>query len=438
MSSIKKVLVMNAPSGVYCRDDRCQDRIDEFLEPVYRTPLEILYQAALLKQLGIEFLVRDYSLEHKTWNHLKQDIESFKPTHIVFNITTPSLKGDLTTCDVAKSVDRNIVTIARGLHFAVKNKTIFEQYPNLDVAIIGEFEKTFIQYFKDEELEKLDGVVFRQGENIVFRPQGAGIEDLDSIPFPLRECIDNRLFRRPDTGELETTVRVSRGCPFPCTYCLAPLSAGKKIRYRSPENIIAEMRECKEKYGIKNFLLRSDLFSANRAWVYDFCDKLADSQLNVNWSCNSRADTIDPEKLKRMKRAGCWLLSLGVESEGAREIEQTINFAIKIDPDFAHFSPLYPYPGTEFYDVVTKEGLLKSDDDLHPYALVKPVVPTHYLSIEEINRYFVRAWRRFHLRPRYIMKTFLRARSPKVMYSYARYGTKLVGKMINRRVTAGQ
>src|SRR3989338_3726127 len=127
----KRVLVMNAPSGVYCRDDRCQDRIDDFLEPVYRTPLEILYQAAILRKLNIEFKVKDYSLEHKNWTHLKQDIEQFNPTHVVFN------------------------------------RNIFEQYPKLDIAIMGEFEETFRDYFLDAELEKLKGIVFRKNNEIV-------------------------------------------------------------------------------------------------------------------------------------------------------------------------------------------------------------------------------------------------------------------------------
>src|SRR3989338_9223962 len=179
----KRVLVMNAPSGVYCRDDRCQDRIDDFLEPVYRTPLEILYQAAILKKINIEFLMKDYSLEHKTWTHLRKDIEEFKPTHVVFNITTPSLKEDLITCDIAKSVNPNIITIARGLHFVVRNRNIFEAYPNLDIAIMGEFEKTFQDYFMDVSLEKLQGIVFRKNNEIIVIPPGPAIEDLDDIPF---------------------------------------------------------------------------------------------------------------------------------------------------------------------------------------------------------------------------------------------------------------
>ena len=470
----KRVLVMNAPSGVYCRDDRCQDRIDDFLEPVYRTPLEILYQAAILKKINIEFRVKDYSLEHKTWTHLKQDIEQFKPTHVIFNITTPSLKEDLITCDIAKSVNPNIITIARGLHFVVRNRNIFEAYPNLDIAIMGEFEKTFQDYFMDVSLEKLQGIVFRKNNEIIVIPPGPAIEDLDDIPFPLREMIDNRLFRRPDTGEMETTIRVSRGCPFPCTYCLAPLSAGKKIRPRSPQNIIAEIEECITKFGIRSFLFRSDLFTGNREWLYSLCDALIEKKLDIQWSCNTRADTIDLEKLKQMKKAGCWLVSMGVESgnqhildkikkkgkledvekavrlckkvgvkvvtefliglpwEGKKEIEETINFACKIDPDFAHFSPLYPYPGTEFYDVVKNEGLLKSDDELHPYALIRPVIGTHYLSKEEIEKYFLIAWKRFHLRPKYITRTFLRSSSPKVLYSYLRYGTKFMARVISR------
>lgn len=470
----KKVMLINPPSGIYCRDDRCQDRTEGYLEPVYRPPMELLYQAAILKQLNTDFLVRDYSLARKSWKDLKEDIHNYKPTHVLFNITTPSLKEDLITCDIVKAVDSNIITIGRGLHFVVYNRSIFEKYPNLDVAIMGEFERSLKEFFLDHQPEKIDGIVFRKNGNIVVNPQTPYIEDLDSIPFPLREYIDNNLFTRPDTGEPEATIKVSRGCPYQCIFCLANLSSGVRIRIRTAKNVISEIEECVKKFKIRNFLLRSDLFTANRDWLYEFCSLLEEKKLNINWCCNSRVDTIDIEKLKKMEKAGCWMIGFGIESgnqeildkirkgitlkdaeeairltknvgiktvtefliglpwEGRKEIEDTIDFAIKIDPDFAHFSPLYPFPGTEYYNIVKKEGLLNSDDELHPYALVRPVMGTLYLTKKELEKYFLLAWKRFHLRPGYIAKTLLRAHSPRVFFSYIKYGTKFTLKLVKR------
>ena len=75
-------------------------------------------------------------------------------------------------------------------------------------------------------------------------------EDLDSLPFPARHLVDNSIYRRPDNGKTQAVIKVSRGCPFHCFFCLATPISGAKVRTRSAENIISEIRECVEKYNI--------------------------------------------------------------------------------------------------------------------------------------------------------------------------------------------
>ncbi len=140
------------------------------------------------------------------------------------------------------------------------------------------------------------------------------MQDLDLGPYPARHLARNELYFRPDTGAPQTTVVTSRGCPSKCIFCLAPKISGSRVRRRSPENILGELRECVERHGIRDFLFRSDLFHHGSKWVLDLCQLIVDARLDIRWSCNSRVDTLDEARLEAMKRAGCWLIAFGVES----------------------------------------------------------------------------------------------------------------------------
>jgi len=145
------------------------------------------------------------------------------------------------------------------------------------------------------------------------RPQSLACftRDLDVLPFPTRHLCRNELYVRPDTGAPQTTLVTNRGCPHRCTYCLASQVAGLANRYRSVENVLAEIRECVERYRITSFLFRSDLFTQDAAWVRRLCAAILDAGLQISWACNARVDTVDAETLAWMKRAGCWIASFG-------------------------------------------------------------------------------------------------------------------------------
>ena len=99
---------------------------------------------------------------------------------------------------------------------------------------------------------------------------------------------------------------------------------------RSAENIIAEIKECVEKYNIKNFLFWSDIFNINRDWTIDLCKKIIESGLKITWSANTRANTMDDEMASYMYKSGCRLVSIGVES-GSQEILDNIGKKITLD-----------------------------------------------------------------------------------------------------------
>lgn len=173
-------------------------------------------------------------------------------------------------------------------------------------------------------------------------------------------------------------------------FCLATPVSGPKVRVRSAENIIAEIKECVEKYNIRNFLFWSDIFNFNREWTLNLCNKIIESGLKITWSSNTRADTMDDEMAAIMYKSGCRLVSIGVESgsqkmldnigkkitlddirntvkilkknkikiynyfviglpwETEETVEETIKFAIELDSNFISFYTATPLPGTKF------------------------------------------------------------------------------------------
>ena len=294
-------------------------------------------------------------------------------------------------------------------------------------------------------------------------------EDLDSLPFPARHLVDNTIYRRPDNGKVQAVIKVSRGCPFHCFFCLASPVSGIKVRKRSAENIIAELKECVEKFNITNFLFWSDIFNIDRSWTIDLCKKIIDSGLKITWSANTRADTMDDEMAHWMYKSGCRLVSIGVES-GSQEIlnnigkkitldnirntvkvlkknkikiynyfvlglpwetektaNETINFAIELDSNFVSFYTAAPLPGTKFFAYALVNKL--AEDGLNfDGAYFVPSVRTHSLSKERILEIHKSAVRKFYLRPGFIFKTILSLRSFTEFKNYFRAGMNLIFK----------
>ena len=189
------------------------------------------------------------------------------------------------------------------------------RHPALTVALREEIEETCLDLANGKPLAEVAGLTWRRPDGRAVRNPSRGFtRDLDALPFPARHLTRNQLYVRPDTGAPQTTLVTNRGCPHRCTYCLANQVAGLANRYRSVENVLAEIRECVERHGISSFLFRSDLFTQDKRWVRRLCEAILDGGLAISWACNSRVDTVDAETLRWMKRAGCWIAAFGVES----------------------------------------------------------------------------------------------------------------------------
>lgn len=460
----KKILLIYAPSGAYIREDRCQTPVEDLRTVALRPPIDLLYIAAAMEQADCLCQIVDYPLENKSWDDLKEDIDNISPDILVISATTPSLSKDMMAVDIAKKLKPHILTIAKGAHFNILDVDTLERFPNLDLVSRGEYELTFKDIGEGKSLSDIKGITFRNTNGTIVRnPDREYADDLDAIPFPARHLIDNTKYIRPDNEQPQTTIVTNRGCPFECIFCLSGQVSGLKNRMRSVANIIAEIEECVQKHNIKNFLFRSDLFTANKKWVSDLCNEIIKRNLPIEWACNSRVDTIDDELLALMKKANCWMIAFGVETgnpemlkkigkktdldkaliaikmakkagirssiyfliglpwDNETTLQDNINFAKKASPDIVEFFYVYPFPGTQLYQTAQDEGLLKPNEiPLEAYS--QPAMNTLFMTKDQLISWRNKSLKAYYLRPSVVFRTLFHARSLKELKNYIKFG----------------
>lgn len=475
----KKILLIYPPSPAMNREDRCQQPVKELLVIPPLPPMDLMYMAAVAEEITkpcyYEAKIIDYSLEpseQETVNgkristhhslfttHLKE----FQPDYLVINVASTTFENDLSILKIAKEILPNVITIAKGAHFLTSNTDVLYKNKALDLIMVGEVEETLKEILKEKPYHKIKGLCYRDGFITKYTGKRPFVQDLDKLPFPARHLVNNNLFRRPDNNKVQAIIKVSRGCPHHCFFCLATPVSGAKVRVRSAENIIEEIRECVETYNITNFLFWSDIFNADREWTMDLCEKIIESGLKITWSSNTRADTADEEMAELMYQSGCRLVNIGAESgsqyildkigkkitieqikktvkifknakikvhnyfviglpwDNEATIEETIDFAIRLNSDFVSFYTATPLPGTRFYKFANENNLFNSNDSFEG-AYYNPVINTMCLSKERVFELHKSAIKRFYLRPGYILKALFNIRSFTELKNYFKAG----------------
>ncbi|MDP3728026.1 MAG: radical SAM protein, partial [bacterium] len=283
--------------------------------------------------------------------------------------------------------------------------------------------------------------------------EGTMVRDLNTFPLPARHLLDMKKYNSlPNNYRVSENVfqmMTPRGCPYTCTFCA---SANGKYRQRSVENVIKEIKHLKEKYNVQEIAFWDDIFTMNKQWVLDFCNELEKENITIAWSCESRLDLINEEIVNAMAKAGCWNMFFGIESgnqemldnikkkttlemirkgvvmvkksgievrgsfilglpgETPEQGRKTIDFAIELDPDYAQFSIATPFPGTELWNTADKWGTL--DKNFKDYHIFAPVfVVKGYPNAKELQKMQRLAFRKFYLRPGYILKRVSKMRN---------------------------
>lgn len=481
--ALKKAFLCYLPIGRYQRgEDRCQADIDGSTTQAPHAPNDLGYIAAQLEKFSIESFIRDYPAQRLSEEHLIEDVKAFEPDIFFISTTFPTFEKDALFLKKIKSLKPDILTIAKGsCFFSLPLKDLKnENYASLDIAVYGESEFIIVDIIESlragTPLTNVSGLLLHIGSSEVIRThQPAFEENLDLLPFPKRGLIKNELYTCPNTGKPMATIVVSRGCPLSCIFCLTPIISGQKLRKRSVQNVLEEVKECVHHHEIRDFFMRADTFTMDRGYVKEFCRQILDQGLSISWVANSTTTAaLDREMLGLMKAAGCWLIAFGIES-GNEEIQKRIKPGIpvensfkairlcreagiktfgffmiglphdskstlndtfhlmkELDCDFIEVHIALPYDGTPLNRLSKELGLLKESVLGHNYFSIPYTSGTLHLTRKEVIQFRKKMLAYHYLRPNYIYRTLKSCRSTGEALNYLKYGARLLHNLFVR------
>ncbi|OGF26977.1 hypothetical protein A2331_02665 [Candidatus Falkowbacteria bacterium RIFOXYB2_FULL_34_18] len=429
-------------------------------------PLNLCYLAAYVRQQNPDIKIKIIDSEILGLSHEETVSESknFNPDIIGITANTCVFDSVINLISQLKLKLPNTKIVIGGPHpSALPKQSLIESGAHFTIA--GEGEITFnelVTYIKNKNAHwnEIDGLTYyNHNKSIISNKPRELIEDLDILPFPARDLLDNDLYSPPPTKRVglgpNTLLTTGRGCPFSCGFCGARTVWTQRTRIRKPEYIIKEIEECIDKYNIHNFNLTDEFFTINKQRTLKICNAIIEKKLNISWICSSRAQFLDEEVLKIMKRAGCHEISFGIESgnkeilkkinksldlneakrvidltkkvgitthasyiigyigETENTIKDTIKFSKKLNTHIAAFFIASPLPGTPLYVEAKEKNYLRSDAswiNYSPLSNVESVLKLPTISIQEIRKWHRKAIREYYLRPSYILLKILSIR----------------------------
>lgn len=450
-----KIYLLNgspSPKGVkYIREGRCMQKTSSW--SAVWPPISLAIIGALIgKNRDVRLI--DCNVEPFNNKELLSDINEFNPNVLITSTGFPSIGEDMQIVADVKKMNPNIKTVGIGVYFTLLEEKSVDNYPQIDFACVGEPEFTVKELLDMLEAGKSDfsevkGLIHRQGSKLVYNGPRDYIENLDVLPFPARGLLKNDKYTLPHNGHPFTLINFCRGCPYPCIFCIAPAYYGKKHRRHSIEYIIGEVKECIDKYNIKDFLFWGEAFTLDKKFCNTMCDRIMEEKLPIEWSTTTRADAIDEEMLTKMKKANCQLLGIGIESasqdildrakkqsrvedvkkavelckktgirtmghfifglpgETHQTAEATVRFVKELGLDYIQCYNAVPYPKTELWEYGKKHDLIKSSNWQDYDFGGNSIMATEALSPKDVDYYRVKTFKSFYLRLSFMLKQLL-------------------------------
>lgn len=420
--------------------------------------------AAVLEEKGHQVKILDLTALGLSGNSISRLISGETPDIIGITAMTPNINSAINVARQAKEVNDDIVVVLGGAHATLFPIETLRLVPEVDIVIHGEGEETMAELV--ETLEKGEvvspqtlGVAYRENREIRFSQKRPYISDLDCLPYPSFHLLPMNKYRlHPPHGKQSPSIPIltSRGCPNRCIYCSKSVF-GNKYRANSSKYIVDEIVFLMEKFNAKEITFYDDVFTLDQKRIYGLCDELDKRGIEIPWTCETRVNLVNRDLLERMNRSGCYLIAYGVESgnqtvlnnlkkditveqanhafelthsvgiqtiayfmlgspgETPETINETIELAKKLDPDFAQFSISTPFPGTELFKIASKNGGVPKNWNDYVYAELRSIdsfaFETSILKKEDLKKWNTKAYRSFYLRFHYFHKRLKKTRS---------------------------
>ncbi len=433
------------------------------LVPGLVPPMGLLYTAAVAREAGIkvEFVEGSFL---KSYQDCIDTILRKEPVVLGISCTGYNWPNVKKLAQDIKEKNKDIKIVIGGAFPEGYRRKCLEECEYIDVVSTGDGEPQIREMYLavaegsakgEARLSTIPGLVWRDKQGKIHENTGMSmVADLNTLPFPARDLININDYV-PSIGYFKRlpniTVVGSRGCPYRCTFCHTTNDYGNKMRLRSPKNVVDEIEECVNKYGVKDVIFWDNVLTISKVWIKGVCNEILTRKLDLTWCSSTRADLVDYETLSLMKKAGCWRLLFGLESGVQKNLDiikkntsldkvkaglaachkagieslgtfifglpgetfeegmQTIDFACTQPISFAKFFSLGVHPGTPLYDNLEQYGTLQNFQEAQTQQAVGFVPFT--MTKEEIEELLSTAYKRFYRRPSYILERALKMRT---------------------------
>ncbi len=391
-------------------------------------PLGLAWLSAVLKKKGFKTSAYDLQVEGTDFKKMGKYIEDIQPEiigvqfhgQVSFNYSMNALK-------YIKKTFPGTPVIVGGQQATFRPGPILKE-GGADYVVSGEGELILpelagyiLGHPGASKPDSLPSLMYRKNGKIVATERGGRIDDLDSLPLPDRDVFQWRKYP-------QWVILTSRGCPYECAFCSSSSFWGKTVRFRSAENVVAEMEQLVKKYGVTSFLILDDTFTLKKNRVSQIADLIVEKKLPVKWGCGTRMDQIDESTLKDLKRAGCVEISFGLETanqatldrirkeikvkqqkhaikiakaagfqtrvstmlglpgETEKEIRNTLDFLLEAQPNEIQIYPILPFDGTAFSSETEDMGVSVCDGNYDNWVKdsFKPIAESRWLSRDNI------------------------------------------------------
>lgn len=426
----------------------------------YKLPsLGIGYIAGVLEKNGYPVTLIDKTISKDGIAALVDEIIGTKPDVIGFYSVSETFRIVMQILKMVKAKLPSAVTMIGGPHvYGLPEQAM--SYEFIDYAFCGEAEESFLKLlncnFDSKQLQDIPGLVYRDNGNIKINTM-ALVGKLDSLPMPARHLYPSLYKYRPSILAYKrlpaTGIITSRGCAHKCVFC----HSGKgrfKLRFHSPEYVLDEIKRLKKDFGINELIIFDDTFLIHQERALAICEGIIREEIDITWSCNARVNNLNKNLLKTIKRAGCWLLQIGVESgnqdilntikkgitleqveeacklayregllvktyfilghpkETPKTIEDTVRFMMRLPAHYASINFMTPLPGTELWDAAEQYGSIDKEKlEAINYLSDKPAFIPFGLTERALTSKFKEAYLRFYLNPKTIFRNIRAIRS---------------------------
>ena len=447
--------------------------VDE--ERGYNPPIGLLYVAAAAREAGHDVSVLDAHLGDVDYARIGKGVKQLAPQVVGIQAMTFTLLDVVGVAAAIREQAPEVKLVLGGPHVWLYPEQS-ARLEGVDYCLAGEGEQSFPRLLAALEgkgsLAEVPGLAWVEGDAYRYNGEPGFIEDLDGLPHPARDLTPYHRYHSLIVKRRPVTLLISsRGCPYKCTFCCRP-HLGKEFRARGAANVLEEIKECVA-MGIREFLFYDDTFDIERERVLELCNLLKRESLDIGFDVRVRVDRMDEEVLGALKDAGCERIHYGVESadegtlrrlkkgidlakvprvfemthrlglttlayfmigspgETRAMAEKSIDFALRLESDYVHFSVTTPFPGSELYSQGLAQGVFERDfwEEFArcPSEDFVPRFWEEHMSAAELGELLALAYRRFYLRPSYMWKRLRKVRSASHLWNQARAGLKVLG-----------